>query len=1134
MKFRALRLTGVSLRAKRLCFEALERRDLLAVMRVVDWNTLNGPNDASDDANFQTVFQAIGNETVQGNTQRINILALQETDPGGPGGDSITRVQSILNGLYSSANYEYIVSPVDGGGDSTGFVYDTTSVSLLESVQVGSGTLTHNVMRAKFRPIDTAGDSDFYVYSVHLKSGDTVPDATARGSEAAFLRSDADSLNEGASVLFVGDFNMKTSTESAYANLVSIGPGQVQDVAATPGNWYNNPVFKSLHSQDPRTTMDDRFDIQFASGEFYDGVGVDYVTGSYHVFGNNGTHTFDAPITTGTGASTDVLNALVAASDHLPVVADYQLIVSTPNVRIRETLGGTKVVEGGRYDTYQVVLDTIPAADVSVTVTPNAQVDVGNGAGVPLVLTFTSTNALTPQTVVVRAVDDLIGEGDHTSLISHSSTSADSSYSSLTVVNVNVAIVDNDAPKIVINELDADQAGTDAAEFIELYDGGVGNVSLNGKILVFFNGAAAGDASYLTLDLTGKSTNANGFFVIGNAAVPGVGLVFNNNTLQNGADAVGLYAAAPAAFPNGTSPTTTGLLDFIVYDTDDADDTGLLPFLDNSEQTQPQLNENENGGTSGETQSLSRVPDGGTPRQTTSYVAQTPTPGAYNQLPPVGVQFVQSGSRVDVAEGGATDTYQIALESIPTATVTITVDPDVQTNLGAGAGVAIVLTFTPANALIPQSVTVTAVDDAAVEGTHTSTITHAAASSDPRYNGLTISNVVANIADNDVAPPASIVISEIMYNPATSEGNAASPEWIEIVNTGGAAVDLGGWLFDDEDSTNWNAIPAGTVLNPNQIAVFFDTTLTTAAAFRSDWAVPAGALVVGIGWGNLANNPTPTNEILQLFSNIGTEMDVVNYDDTSPWPSAADGPSIYLKSLSADNNNGANWARSVAGAGGTISPTGATFSPSDIGSPGRVFLAGDFNLNGSVDAADFVLWRKTLGSTTDLHADQSGPSVGVPNGVVDQADYSFWRANFGAVGVPNGGLGSGAVLAAGQTLAWSSSLPLLSVSPAAPSPNESQDQTSIEAAFADFGLNPSIADLSQPPNRQSVANRFAPVSVKRSDALLMAIADSPRQSVAANSLQSHPTVASSVIDSCSNLDSAFSLLNLDSMLTRVS
>src|SRR5262245_44813508 len=123
---------------RRLLFEELERRDLLAVMRIVDWNTLNGPNDATGDANFSTVLQAIGNETVQGHTQRVDILALQETDGPGPGGDSIGRIQSVLNALYSTTSYDVSVSPLDGGGDSTGFVYDSSTVTLLNSVQIGA------------------------------------------------------------------------------------------------------------------------------------------------------------------------------------------------------------------------------------------------------------------------------------------------------------------------------------------------------------------------------------------------------------------------------------------------------------------------------------------------------------------------------------------------------------------------------------------------------------------------------------------------------------------------------------------------------------------------------------------------------------------------------------------------------------------------------------------------------------------------------------------------------------------------------------------------------------------------------------------------------------------------------------
>lgn len=53
-------------------------------------------------------------------------------------------------------------------------------------------------------------------------------------------------------------------------------------------------------------------------------------------------------------------------------------------------------------------------------------------------------------------------------------------------------------------------------------------------------------------------------------------------------------------------------------------------------------------------------------------------------------------------------------------------------------------------------------------------------------------------------------------------------------------------------------------------------------------------------------------------------------------------------------------------------------------------LPGDYNGNGKVEGADYVLWRKTLGQTgTKLAAD------GNDNGVVYDGDFQLWRANFG-------------------------------------------------------------------------------------------------------------------------------------------
>lgn len=52
-------------------------------------------------------------------------------------------------------------------------------------------------------------------------------------------------------------------------------------------------------------------------------------------------------------------------------------------------------------------------------------------------------------------------------------------------------------------------------------------------------------------------------------------------------------------------------------------------------------------------------------------------------------------------------------------------------------------------------------------------------------------------------------------------------------------------------------------------------------------------------------------------------------------------------------------------------------------------LAGDYNDDGSVDAADYTIWRDTLGSMEDLRAD------GNHDQMVNEADYELWKQHFG-------------------------------------------------------------------------------------------------------------------------------------------
>ena len=217
---------------------------------------------------------------------------------------------------------------------------------------------------------------------------------------------------------------------------------------------------------------------------------------------------------------------------------------------------------------------------------------------------------------------------------------------------------------VLINEVDADTAGTDTLEFVELFDGGAGNTPLDGMVVVFFNGN--GDVSYAAFDLDGLSTDANGYFVLGNSGVtPAPGLVFPDNTLQNGADAVALYQADGDDFPNGTPVTTTDLIDAIVYDTNDADDPGLLVLLNPSE---PQVN--EGGGAGSATDSNQRCPNGsGGLRNTSTYTQAVPTPSADNQCgpgpqPAVEIFEIQGNGLASPYAGLAVETYDNVVTAV--------------------------------------------------------------------------------------------------------------------------------------------------------------------------------------------------------------------------------------------------------------------------------------------------------------------------------------------------------------------------------------------------------------------------------------------------------------------------------------
>jgi hypothetical protein len=118
-----------------------------------------------------------------------------------------------------------------------------------------------------------------------------------------------------------------------------------------------------------------------------------------------------------------------------------------------------------------------------------------------------------------------------------------------------------------------------------------------------------------------------------------------------------------------------------------------------------------------------------------------------------------------------------------------------------------------------------------------------------------------------------------------------------------------------------------------------------------------------------------------------------------PGSPAIDAGDLGISSPPAFDQRGAPFARIVDG-------NEDTFNVIDMGayefSPAVQVLVGDYNGNGVVDAADYVIWRKNLGQTgipPFSGADGDG------DGDVTTNDYDVWSANFGDT-LPGSGSGS--------------------------------------------------------------------------------------------------------------------------------
>jgi subtilisin-like proprotein convertase family protein len=185
----------------------------------------------------------------------------------------------------------------------------------------------------------------------------------------------------------------------------------------------------------------------------------------------------------------------------------------------------------------------------------------------------------------------------------------------------------------------------------------------------------------------------------------------------------------------------------------------------------------------------------------------------------------------------------------------------------------------------------------------------------------------------------------------------------------------------------------------------------------------------------------------------------------------------------------------------------------NFGNKAAVALVGDYNRSNDVDAADFVLWRKKLGTTVPAPYDGAD---GNGNGSVDAADYSVWRSNFG-VSTP---AGSGSM-----ALAASGSLP--AVSPAGILVEGPAVASSIATSAGIWEFNSDLHGSDLQLNPRPAYRPAAFVAVSSDQALLAWLAEAGNEEYTAMDGTSLSPQAASDAES---VDSAFESLE-DGMLT---
>lgn len=635
----------------------------------------------------------------------------------------------------------------------------------------------------------------------------------------------------------------------------------------------------------------------------------------------------------------------------------------SPGITVSPT-AGLETTEAGAEDTFTVVLNSAPAANVVIALSSS---DVGEGTVSPSSLTFTSANWDAPQTVTVTGVSDLVADGNQVySIVTAAAVSTDAGYSGLNADDVSASNTDDDSPGITIEPtsgLTTSESGADDTFTVVLNSEPTASVT----IALSSSDTAEGTVSPASVTFTTVNWNAPQ-----TVTVTGV-----NDDVADGSQEYSVVTAAAVSDDDGydtlnasnvtvtntdndspgiTVTPTTGLT------TTEAGGEATFTVVLNSEPTASVsvgISSSDTGEGTVSTSSLTFTTANWNAAQTVTVTgvnddtadgsqgysivtaAAVSSDAGYNALNASNVSVTNTDndspgvtvtptSGLTTTEAGGTATFTVVLNSQPTADVVIGVTSQDSTE---GVASPSSLTFTSANWDSAQTVTVTGVNDDLADGSQSYAVSvTAAVSSDAGYNGINPSNPSLTNTDNDTPGFTLSATSGLV----TTEGLGQATFTIMLNSEPTASVAIGITSSDLTEGTvststvtfttvNWNAPQTVTVTGVDDGSVDGNQayTIVTAAATSSDTGYN-GLDPSNVSVSNTDNDAgilvSPTSGLTTTENGTQTTFTVV----LNTAPSA----SVVIGVTSSDTTEG------------TVGPASLTFTTVNWASPQTVTVTG--------------------------------------------------------------------------------------------------------------------------------------------------------------------------------------------------